>query len=259
MGDLETAQNAVEQMRGCPSMGFAAGEESLAEAWLLVGRGRPQEARAVLAQGAGQARRTAHRTSELLLLTDIARLGGAAEVTDRLAELEGLCDGPFAAARARLAAALAQEDPGALQAVAEKLEALGAFLLAAEAASTAAALWLRTDRTRQATAASHQAQACAARCPGARTPLLTPASSAPVSKTLTKREHQVALLAAAGTTSKDIAEALHLSVRTVDNHLQHVYAKLGITHRGHLARSLGALPPASKPARGARGPRGSRG
>ncbi len=253
LGDLEAAQSAVEQMRGCPSMGFAAGEESLAEAWLLAGQGRPQEARSVLAEGAARARRTGHRTSELLLLLDIARLGGAAEVTGRLAELEELCDGPFAAARVRLAVALAQEDPAALQAVAEQLEALGAFLLAAEAASTAAALWLRTDRTRQATAAAHRAQACAAHCPGARTPLLTPASSAPASRTLTKREHQVALLAAAGTTSKDIAEALHLSVRTVDNHLQHVYAKLGITHRGHLARSLGALPPARKPSRRAGG------
>ena len=57
---------------------------------------------------------------------------------------------------------------------------------------------------------------------------------------LSPREREVALLAADGVTSKDIAERLDLSVRTVHNHLQHVYAKLGVTSRPELGRSPGS-------------------
>jgi DNA-binding CsgD family transcriptional regulator/tetratricopeptide (TPR) repeat protein len=238
LGDLKAAEAAIAELRTCPAMGFAAGEERLAEAWLLAARGCPEEARGVLTEAAREARRTGHRTSELLLLTDVARLGGAAEVRERLAALGQLCDGPFAGARVRLASAVAEDDPLALQSVADELEGLGAFLLAAEAASAAAAGWRRAGHSRRATSAAHQAQACAERCPGVRTPLLAGSDSTQPSTSLTKREHQVALLAAGGTTSKDIAEALHLSVRTVDNHLQRVYSKLGITNRKHLARTL---------------------
>ena len=47
------------------------------------------------------------------------------------------------------------------------------------------------------------------------------------------------MLAAAGIASKDIAERLHLSVRTVNNHLQHAYTKLGVSGRTGLAQALG--------------------
>ena len=56
---------------------------------------------------------------------------------------------------------------------------------------------------------------------------------------LTPRERDVASLAASGETSKDIADRLYLSVRTVNNHLQNVYAKLGINGRRQLAGALG--------------------
>ena len=52
---------------------------------------------------------------------------------------------------------------------------------------------------------------------------------------LTSREREVALMAASGLPSKIIAKRLRLSVRTVNNHLAHVYTKLGVTSRGQLA------------------------
>jgi DNA-binding CsgD family transcriptional regulator len=49
----------------------------------------------------------------------------------------------------------------------------------------------------------------------------------------------VATLAAARTSSRDIAARLGLSVRTVDNYLGRAYAKLGVTSRAELAALLG--------------------
>ena len=55
---------------------------------------------------------------------------------------------------------------------------------------------------------------------------------------LTPREQEIAGLAARGLTSRDIAERLTISVRTVDNALQHVYRKLGLTGREELGLAL---------------------
>jgi DNA-binding CsgD family transcriptional regulator len=50
----------------------------------------------------------------------------------------------------------------------------------------------------------------------------------------------VARLAAAGSSSREIAARLGLSVRTVDNHLGRAYAKLGLGSRTELAAVLRA-------------------
>jgi DNA-binding CsgD family transcriptional regulator len=55
---------------------------------------------------------------------------------------------------------------------------------------------------------------------------------------LTAREREVALLAANGLTSKDIAARLYLSKRTVDTHLDRIYRKLGVTGRDELDAAL---------------------
>ena len=58
---------------------------------------------------------------------------------------------------------------------------------------------------------------------------------------LTPQESQIARLAAAGLTNKEIAERLYLSPRTVGGHLYRVFPKLGITSRAALRDSLQAL------------------
>jgi predicted ATPase/DNA-binding CsgD family transcriptional regulator len=52
---------------------------------------------------------------------------------------------------------------------------------------------------------------------------------------LTDREAEIANLAARGMSNPKIAEHLFISRRTVDAHLQHIYAKLGISSRSALA------------------------
>jgi DNA-binding CsgD family transcriptional regulator len=59
---------------------------------------------------------------------------------------------------------------------------------------------------------------------------------------LSGRERQIVMLAVNGMASKDIAERLFLSVRTVSNHLQHAYTKLGVTSRAALAQALETTP-----------------
>ena len=49
---------------------------------------------------------------------------------------------------------------------------------------------------------------------------------------------EIGTLAAAGLASREIAERLFLSPRTVENHLQNVYAKLGVRSRSELAVGL---------------------
>ncbi|MFG1774111.1 AAA family ATPase [Nocardia salmonicida] len=58
---------------------------------------------------------------------------------------------------------------------------------------------------------------------------------------LTRREREVAELAAHGHTNKAIAEHLYLSPRTVEDHLGRVLRKLGLTGRAGIARRLGDL------------------
>lgn len=56
--------------------------------------------------------------------------------------------------------------------------------------------------------------------------------------TLTKREEEVALLAAKGLRNKETAEQLHISQWTVKNHLQTIYTKLDIDRRSQLSDLL---------------------
>ena len=53
-------------------------------------------------------------------------------------------------------------------------------------------------------------------------------------RTLTRRELEVAALVAQGLTNRGIAGQLHLSVRTVDTHVDHILTKLGFSNRAQL-------------------------
>jgi DNA-binding CsgD family transcriptional regulator len=56
---------------------------------------------------------------------------------------------------------------------------------------------------------------------------------------LTPMEHDVVRLVREGLGNKDIAARLFVSPRTVQSHLTHVYAKLGLTSRVQLVQQAG--------------------
>jgi DNA-binding CsgD family transcriptional regulator len=161
---------------------------------------------------------------------------GGDDASGRLAELASLSDSPLVSARARHAAAVRASDGEALAGAATDFEAMGALLLAAEAWSGAAESFSQAGDRRAATAALRHSDALAAECEGAATPALFHENPA---VPLSEREREIVLLAADGLASRDIADRLFLSVRTVNNHLQHAYAKLGISSRAGLAKAIG--------------------
>ena len=56
--------------------------------------------------------------------------------------------------------------------------------------------------------------------------------------TLTRREREIALLVASGLSNRDIATRLYISKRTVDAHVEHIFAKLEISSRVKLTMWL---------------------
>jgi DNA-binding CsgD family transcriptional regulator len=238
LGEAEAAARALAARDTLPPFGFLAPEQQLADAWTAVADHRPEVAAAIFRHAAAEAADSGHRTDESWLLHDLMRTSGD-DCSVRLGELAEQCDSPLVAARARHAAAMRAGDPQRLAAAAEDFETMGALLLAAEAAADAADAFRRAGQPRAAAAATHRSQAFVSHCEGAVTPRLFKADTV---TPLSGREREIATLAAEGAASKDIADRLHLSVRTVNNHLQNIYSKLGVTSRAELARALGSTP-----------------
>jgi DNA-binding CsgD family transcriptional regulator len=141
-------------------------------------------------------------------------------------------------ARSLHADAVISGSPGDARLAAEAFEQCGALLIAAECRMLESRMSASMGLHRQATGAEAQAARLVEKCGGAATPGL---SSYEPGAELSSREREVALLAARGAQSREIAERLFVSRRTVDNHLQRAYIKLGIKSRAELPARLGML------------------
>jgi DNA-binding NarL/FixJ family response regulator len=64
---------------------------------------------------------------------------------------------------------------------------------------------------------------------------------------LTPTERRVAELAASGLTNRQLAEALFVTVKTVETHLARTYQKLGTRSRAELTRFIGESAPSYGP------------
>jgi DNA-binding CsgD family transcriptional regulator len=236
-GAEDEAVKMLDEFDSLPGSGGAEfGPEVLqARAWVRVAGGDVTSAVRLLGEAADAARAQASFGIEGDFLHDMARLGYAAEVAPRLAEVARVTEGGMPVAWAAHAAALVAQNPTGLEAVSTTFEQLGGTLLAAEAAADAAVAWRSRGDRRKTVAAEQRAATLAGRCEGALTPALT---TAPVRATLTARELEVARLAAAGVPNKEIAARLYLSVHTVQNQLHSAYEKLGVEGRAELGSAL---------------------
>lgn len=236
-GDTETAHQwlAASGHELRPSDALFTAWSQLDRAWVLAADGRTTEAIELVTATADRAQRRRHATLELVARYDMVRLGTVHAAYPRLVQLADAVDGTLAGTFADAAAGLLTEDWAALEVAAEAFADHDLMLLAAEA-STAAARGLRaTGRRTRATAAAGRASAHVAACEGARTPMVDADQR---TELLTRREREVALLAAEHQTSQAIAERLRVSIRTVDNHLARAYAKLGVAGRRELTAVL---------------------
>ena len=166
-------------------------------------------------------------------------MGRARQVVDELGALASEVDGELTAARLSYTLAAADKDSEALTAAAARFEDLGALLYAAEALGESAVHLRRDGASRDAAAAQQTAARLLARCEGAVTPFVRAIGAR---AQLTPAELDTALQAATGSSDKQIAEMMNLSVRTVENRLHRAYQKLGLSHRRELADALRDLP-----------------
>jgi DNA-binding CsgD family transcriptional regulator len=204
-------------------------------AWAKVAAGEISAAIAILERGAEAAATDGHFVTETRLLHDIARFGNPAAVANRLRELQSVVDGDLVPACAAHAAALVHGSAQELEACVAGFEAIGALLLAAEAARETSAAYRSAGLERSSTAFARKADTLIESLGQVRTPAV--AGNSEIER-LTRREREIAGLAASGLASQEIAERLFVSIRTVHNHLQHVYTKLGVTSREELTSVL---------------------
>ncbi|MFB9234018.1 LuxR C-terminal-related transcriptional regulator [Plantactinospora siamensis] len=250
-GDVAQAEAAMIESDAThlPGMAVLYPWREQARATVLAARGRTDDAIESLRSLVGRLWADGFAGHEVHALHDLVRLGAAevavapagggtppVTVAHRMAALTEIVDGPLPPLLARHAAAAAARSGADLLAVSNEFAAADLYLFAAEAAATGVAR-LREDRSALANQANLRLGELLQRCDLVRTPALW--SRQPV---LTDREREIATLAAGGTPSRNIAEQLYLSTRTVENHLQRVYSKLGIAGRAELWAALRALP-----------------
>ncbi|KAA0021028.1 helix-turn-helix domain-containing protein [Antrihabitans cavernicola] len=237
-GDSTAARSSLEQARlRTPRVARMLDITSkIAACWVYAVEGDLPAARSGLLDLARSLRRRKVPPIAAQVLHDVVRLGGAAEVAAQLAELADIVDGDFARLAARHAAGVVARDGAELECVSEGFAEIGMTLCAAEAAAHAGAAYRACRAPIAANTAAARACRLLAQCDGAATPALR-ALQAP---DLTGREWEITILAARDLTTKSIADHLVLSPRTVDNHLNRIYRKLGVSGRTALKRVVGA-------------------
>jgi DNA-binding CsgD family transcriptional regulator len=238
-GDADTAVSSMAAVDRAPGtcMALLYPWREQARAWVIAATGDICGAIEHLQRLVLRMRADEFTGNELVILHEMVRLGRADLALGRMRTLVGAgVGGDLAPLLMRHAHAAATGNAGELVVVAREFAGRELNVFAAEAAAVAVSLF-RAQRDPAALAASTLLADVLARCETLRTPMLL--SVQPV---LTSREREVAELAAVGHRSRDIADRLYLSPRTVENHLQRVYTKLGVTGRVELGPALRSLP-----------------
>jgi DNA-binding NarL/FixJ family response regulator len=204
----------------------------LAHVELERSRARPAEAARAAADGVAGAAAPGLVGDEAIALEESLRLSPSRELAARLGELSAETDSQYVATLADYARALCSRDVDGLLEAGDRVAAMTAWWSAADATAAAVPLLDGASQKRAAKAAALKATTFASKCEGY-VPSTPGMVLGPVR--LTKREAEIARFAVAGGANREIAERMYLSLRTVENHLHHVYVRLGVTDRAGLA------------------------
>ena len=210
-------------------------ERSLARAWLVAGQGALTEAITTMLSAAETAAAKGQFAAEVLCLQTAVQFGDHSGAS-RLSELESMVEGPRAKLAARFATALSNSDVPELSAISDEFEQLGDLVAAVDAAAHACTrVPPATICGDQRLGCSTRAEALAERCGGISTPALREVSE-PLP--LTAREREIVRLLGSGLTTREVAERLCVSARTVEGHIYRAMNKTGSTTREELIRLL---------------------
>jgi DNA-binding CsgD family transcriptional regulator len=236
-GELDAAEATYAEVDAEPPTPVRVFDPEIdrGRASIAAQRGERTRAREILVDAADRAEAGGAFGIAAAALHDLARLGETRLAASRLDAIAPHVDGDYMNARLEHVHALLADDADRLDAVSDAFERIGALLLASEAASSAGAMHRHAAMRRKATGSAQRAAALLAECEGAR-PFGVEPEVPGVS--LTRREREVAELAANNLTSREIAEKLFVSTRTVENHLQRAYEKLGVRGRRELRQAL---------------------
>lgn len=235
-GEVEEAAKTLGALDGdvASQWGYLEPARSLADAWVLAGRGQLLDARELVRVAAVAARERGQLAREVLCLQIEAQFGGGSGA-DRLDELAAVVDGPRVSAAQRYSAALTHGAAAALDAVSHEFEAMGDRLAAADAAAHAARAYRATGKRGSELTAANRAHRLAKDCGGAVSPALTSTQTA---LPFTQREHEVAVLVSQGLSNKAISEVMQLSVRTIEGHIYRARMKANAATRAELTRLI---------------------
>ena len=236
-GDLDqaTANMNRADLSRTPAIHIFDCEIERARAWVVWASGEHDRAARIAVDAALDAERAGVRGAAADIWHDVARLGRPREASAALSRLDSTVEGPLPRAFAAHVNALAAADAALAAEAATAFAEIGAALLAAEAHAAAAKMHASAGRRSSELACREAADAALATCNAVRTPALAYLTDAEPLAQLTAREREVVELVARGLTNQEIAETLYISVRTVGNHLNHIYAKVGLTQRSDLA------------------------
>ncbi len=237
-GDHQAAESAWRTLADMPKVPGPRADTEVrwAEGWTAAVGGDLGRAREVLSNAGADCRARGLLTLEALTLFDMARLGLIEHENSERANKLGLeMQGGLLPLLCRGVEAVSEGDAGKLDQLASELEQLGFGLWAAELAAMASDQWSAAGDQRAATASQHRSDRIRRSLGTVRTPALARRQSV---EPLTKREREIASLAAAGSSNADIAERLVVSIRTVETHLGNIYRKLGVGGRRELADAI---------------------
>ena len=240
-GDLHggaEVRRELERLGEHPAQIFESNLDRV-DAWIAFLEGRSPDAFELLRSGAERALPLGNITAAVSCRHDLARLGRPLEAVDCIAVIDtAALEGPFLQGQVEHLRALATDDVDELGRCCQLLADRGLENLAAECADAAAALCTRRNDSRGASAWLRRASELRSALGAGAAP-----DSGPATIGLTRREREIALIAARGVSSREIGERLGISPRTVENHLARVYEKLQVGNRVELAGRIAGTDP----------------